>query len=61
MRKITCGCGTTVRGETDEALLAVAEGHIAAEHPGLTGAAVRSDLLAMAEDDLPVPATAETI
>ena len=52
MRKITCGCGTTVRGDTDEAVVRLAERHIAIRHGGVGTAAGREDLLALAQDDL---------
>lgn len=55
MRKLTCGCGTTVRGESDDALLTLAERHIATEHQHVAAATRRDDLLALAEDD-PAPA-----
>ena len=56
MRKITCGCGTTVRGDTDEAVVRLAERHIAIRHGGVGAAARREDLLALAQDDRPVAA-----
>ena len=52
MRKITCGCGTTVRGDTDEAVVRLAERHIAIRHGAVGSAAGREDLRALAEDDL---------
>ncbi len=53
MRKINCGCGATLRGETDEALVARTEHHIGTQHAGVLDATRREDLLALAEDDVP--------
>lgn len=47
---INCECGQVVRGETDDELVANAEGHIRQNHPDLVGTMSREDLLAMAEE-----------
>lgn len=58
MRKIDCGCGATMREHTDEALVAAAERHIAAEHADVLAVTRREDLLALAEDDVPAMGSA---
>ena len=47
---INCECGYTVRGETDEQLLADARKHIDEAHPDMVGKVSDEDLLSMAED-----------
>lgn len=49
-RIINCECGQTVRGETDEEVVANAEAHVRQAHPELVGSISREDLLAMAEE-----------
>jgi len=49
-RMINCECGRTIRGETDEEVVANAEAHVRQDHPELVGSITRDDLLAMAED-----------
>ena len=49
-RIINCECGRTVRGETDEEVVANAEAHVRQDHPELVGSITREDLLAMAEE-----------
>jgi len=49
-RIINCECGQTVRGETDEEVVANAEAHVRRDHPELVGSITRDDLLAMAEE-----------
>jgi predicted small metal-binding protein len=49
-RIINCECGQTVRGETDEEVVANAEAHVRQDHPELVGSITREDLLAMAEE-----------
>ncbi len=34
---INCQCGATVRGETDDELVAASEHHMQTEHPNLVG------------------------
>jgi hypothetical protein len=48
---IDCECGVSVRGESEEGLVAAAEAHIDAEHPAAASATSREDLLAMAYRD----------
>jgi predicted small metal-binding protein len=47
---INCACGYTVRGETDDELVANAEAHIQRDHPDLVGQMSREDLLGMAKE-----------
>lgn len=48
---IHCECGSTVRGETEDDLVAAAEEHIAADHPEMVGSISREQLLRMAEEE----------
>lgn len=48
-KKIECDCGTTVRGETEDELIANAEQHIREAHPEMEPFP-REQLLAMAQD-----------
>lgn len=47
---INCECGRTVRGETDDEVVANAEQHIREAHPDLVGKMSRDDLLAMVRE-----------
>jgi predicted small metal-binding protein len=49
-RKIDCDCGYTVRGESDEELIANAEEHIRRDHPEMVGQISREQLLSMATE-----------
>ena len=46
---INCECGQTVRGETDDELVANVEEHVSTSHAELIGKMSRDDILAMAE------------
>jgi predicted small metal-binding protein len=48
---INCECGYTVRGESDEELLANAERHVQDTHPDLVGKISRDQFMAMAEQE----------
>ena len=48
---IKCECGYTVRGGTEEELLANADRHVGDTHPDLVGKVSREDFLAMAEEE----------
>ena len=48
-RVINCECGQSVRGDSDDELVARVEEHIRTDHPGLVGKMSRDDILAMAE------------
>ena len=47
---INCECGYTVRGDTDEDLLAGARSHISETHPDMEGNVSDEQLLSMAEE-----------
>jgi predicted small metal-binding protein len=48
---INCQCGATLRGDSDDELVAVAQNHIQTEHPNLVGKMSREQLLSMASDE----------
>ena len=48
---VNCECGETVRGETDDELVANVEEHVEKHHPEMVGTMSRDDVLAMAEED----------
>jgi hypothetical protein len=50
-KRIDCPCGETVRGETDDELIASAEEHVQAMHPEQVGQRSREDWMAMAVED----------
>jgi predicted small metal-binding protein len=50
-KKIDCACGDTVRGETDDELVANAEEHMRDKHPDMVGTMSRDQLLGMAVED----------
>lgn len=47
---INCECGYTVRGDTDEELLAGAHAHIREAHPDMEGKISDEQLLSSAEE-----------
>jgi uncharacterized protein YuzB (UPF0349 family) len=47
---VNCECGQTVRGETDDELVANVEAHVQAHHPEMVGKMSREDVLGMAEE-----------
>ncbi len=47
---INCDDGYVVRGDTDEQLLANAQGHIREAHPEMVGNITDDELLAMAQE-----------
>jgi predicted small metal-binding protein len=47
---VNCECGQTVRGETDDELVANVEAHIRSDHPDMVGKMSRDDMLGMAEE-----------
>ena len=49
-KKIDCQCGYTVRGETDDELVANAEEHMRDKHPDMVGTMSREQLLGMATE-----------
>ena len=50
VKRITCVCGKVLEGEDDDQLWAVAQAHIAADHPDLVGKVSREDILLRAEE-----------
>ncbi len=49
-KKIDCQCGHTVRGDTDDELVANAEEHMRDKHPEMVGTMSREQLLGMATE-----------
>jgi predicted small metal-binding protein len=47
---VNCECGHTVRGETDDELVAGVEAHVRQDHPEMVGQMSRDDILGMAEE-----------
>jgi predicted small metal-binding protein len=47
---VHCECGHTVRGETDDELVAGVEAHVRQDHPEMVGQMSRDDILGMAEE-----------
>jgi predicted small metal-binding protein len=47
---VNCECGHTVRGETDDELVAGVEEHVRQDHPEMAGQMSRDQILAMAEE-----------
>jgi hypothetical protein len=45
VKLIRCECGFVARGESDDQVVGVIQGHLAADHPALLGAVSRADLL----------------
>ena len=48
---INCECGLTLRGETDDEVLAKAEAHVQESHPDLVGSVSREDMQGWIQDD----------
>jgi hypothetical protein len=48
---INCECGRTIRGETDEDVIRLAEQHIGESHPELVGTVSRDQLRDWIEQD----------
>ena len=49
-KQINCPCGETVRGETDDELVANAEAHMRDKHPEMVGTMSREQILEMAQE-----------
>jgi predicted small metal-binding protein len=47
--QINCECGYTVKGDSEDDLVANAEQHIQSDHPDMVGKVTRDDLLAQAK------------
>jgi predicted small metal-binding protein len=50
-KKIDCQCGETVRGDSDDELVANAEEHMRERHPEMVGTMSREQILGMAIED----------
>lgn len=48
---INCECGEVVHGDSDEALVAAVQAHVARNHPDLVEKLKPEDILGMAEED----------
>jgi predicted small metal-binding protein len=48
---LKCECGVTVRGESDDEVVARAEEHIRQNHPDVAGTVTREQLLSMSEEE----------
>ena len=49
-KQVDCPCGETVRGETDDELVANAEAHVREKHPDMVGKMSREQILGMAKE-----------
>jgi predicted small metal-binding protein len=49
-KEINCPCGETVRGESDDELVANTEAHIQEKHPDMVGTMSREKILEMAQE-----------
>ena len=49
-QKVDCPCGATVRGESDDELVANVEQHVQDQHPDMVGTMTRDKILEMAHD-----------
>jgi hypothetical protein len=49
-KQVNCPCGETVRGESDDELVANVEAHIQDKHPDMVGTMSREQILDMAEE-----------
>jgi len=47
---VNCECGETVRGDSDEQLIANVTAHVDRHHPEQVGKLSRADILAMTEE-----------
>lgn len=47
---VNCPCGTTVRGDSDDELVANVEAHVQESHPDMVGKMSRDDILGQAEE-----------
>jgi predicted small metal-binding protein len=49
-KQVNCPCGETVRGETDDELVANVEAHVRDQHPDMVGTMSRDQILGMAQE-----------
>jgi predicted small metal-binding protein len=47
-KAVDCPCGVTVRGETDDELVANVEQHVQTDHPEMVGTMTREKIMEMA-------------
>jgi len=47
---VHCECGTDVRGESDDELVANVEAHVQDRHPEMAGQMTREQIIGMAHD-----------
>jgi predicted small metal-binding protein len=50
-QKVDCPCGVTVRGDSDDELVANVEQHVQADHPEKVGTMSREQILGMAQQE----------
>jgi predicted small metal-binding protein len=50
-KRVDCPCGATVRGDSDDELVANVEQHVQEKHPDMVGTMSREQILGMAQDD----------
>jgi predicted small metal-binding protein len=50
-KRVDCPCGATVRGDSDDELVANVEQHMQEKHPDMVGTMSREQILGMAQDD----------
>ena len=48
-KRVNCVCGYSFEADTDDELWALAQKHLASDHPDLVGKVGREDILAQAE------------
>jgi len=49
--KVDCPCGQTVRGESEDEVVANVEQHVQDEHPDLVGTMSREQILGLAQTE----------
>jgi predicted small metal-binding protein len=49
--KVDCPCGETIRGESEDEVVANVEQHVQDDHPDLVGTMSREQILGMAQTD----------
>jgi hypothetical protein len=47
---VNCPCGVTLRGETDDELVAAVEAHVRSDHPEMVDTMTRETVLGMAQE-----------
>jgi predicted small metal-binding protein len=47
-KAVDCPCGVTLRGETDDELVANVDGHVRSDHPDMVGTMTRDKIMEMA-------------